>query len=72
MPTYEYVCNYCGQAFDVKASFAEKEKGLSPQCPTCANQDVQQVLRSVPFVRGSRGGGGCGCNPNTGCCGPQA
>ena len=72
MPTYEYMCNYCDEPFEVQATFAEKAKGLEVWCPKCANQDVQQVFGSVLVRRGSnkaRIGGGC--DPATGCCGPR-
>jgi putative FmdB family regulatory protein len=72
MPTYEYLCSECQNKFDVRATFAEKEKGLKPECPNCHSQKTIQVFGS--FATFSRGGGtsssslpGCGpvCGPGT-------
>lgn len=47
MPTYEFQCGDCGARFEVRASFAEKEKGLEPRCPQCGSENVGQIIGNV-------------------------
>lgn len=71
MPSYEYKCNYCSEIFEVKATLTEKAKGLEVFCPRCANQDVQQVFRTISVKRGGIRGASA-CDPSSGCCcGPR-
>ncbi len=63
--TYEYMCENCGEYFEVRASMAEKERGLRPLCPACASDNVFQVITSVNVFKRSRGGGSA-----PPCCGP--
>ena len=72
MPTYDFTCTDCGHATEVRATFSEKDAGLSPRCATCGGDDLRRLFRPVS-VMGSRmpapapaGGGGC-CGG--GCCG---
>jgi putative FmdB family regulatory protein len=72
MPTYDYECQDCGHAFEVRASISQKVAGLHPECPKCHGQDARQAFRSVMFIgRASdgadRGGPVGGCGP---LCGP--
>jgi putative FmdB family regulatory protein len=66
MPAYEYVCQHCGKAFEVRATMAEYSEGLSPVCPNCGSKEPLRVFTSVNVMGGRRGGG------ETGCCGPAA
>ncbi len=72
MPYYAYRCDKCGEAFEVRASFQEKEAGLAPECPRCHAQGARQVVTAGLVLRGSNGGGaspsGCGPNAGPGCC----
>jgi putative FmdB family regulatory protein len=69
--TYAYQCDKCGEAFTVRATLAEKERGLDLSCPRCGEKSVTQDLRGVGM--GFRGEGGGppfrGCGPGSGCCG---
>jgi putative FmdB family regulatory protein len=67
---YAYVCDRCGASFTVKATLAEKERGLSPPCPRCGSRDVTQDLSGVGVVRGPGAGGPSVCGPGSGagCC----
>lgn len=72
MPTYEYICSECQNKFDVFATFAQKEKGLKPECPSCHSKKVIQVFGNFMVMGGSKSGGfnpGGGFTPS---CGPQA
>jgi putative FmdB family regulatory protein len=43
MPTYEYVCNKCGEQFIRIMSLHEYETGKFP-CPKCGSEDVKQQM----------------------------
>ena len=43
MPIFDYLCNNCGQAFEVMIKNEEKDK---IQCPQCLSKDVKQQLSS--------------------------
>lgn len=49
MPTYEFKCDDCGERFDIRASFSEKEKGLNHECPRCGNEDTERVFGGLVF-----------------------
>lgn len=67
---YAYQCEDCGEQFTVRATLAQKERGLSPSCPLCGSRKVDQDFASVGIVRS--GGGGsvpfCGPGAGPGCC----
>lgn len=60
--TYAYACEKCGEKFTVRATLAEKERGLEVQCPRCGSSEVVQDLSGV--------GLGFGAVPGPSCCGP--
>jgi len=72
VPVYEYRCEDCGERFDVRASFAEKQAGLEPTCPACDGGRVMQIMTAGVFIRSaaSSGASGPGCAPSagSGCC----
>lgn len=78
MPTYEYHCKECGYYFDVKATIAEKEKGLDVACEQCGSKELQQVFGGFAIVGGQtvnvkssdsqNSGGGCCGGAGSGCC----
>lgn len=72
MPLYAFRCEDCGEPFDVRATFAEKDAGLSPRCPTCDGAHVKQVLTAGLLIRSSSGLGapsaGCAPSAGAGCC----
>ena len=47
MPTYEYRCGKCGEAFEVVCSIAEREQ--KAVCPACGVREVNQVFGSIAF-----------------------
>ncbi len=58
MPTYEYVCTKCGERIEIRATIAEKTKGLSVTCPKCGSSEVSQVFGALG-IRTSSSGGSC-------------
>lgn len=68
---YEYRCPQCGRPFEVRATLAEKERGLSPRCPECGSEDVQRVFSPVMMLGARSGGGaesGADGHASGGCC----
>ena len=69
---YAYQCEKCGTGFTVRATVAEKSRGLELRCPKCGEKDVTQDLRGIGMAFGSGGPGGGppwpGCGPGAGCC----
>ena len=76
---YEYRCPRCDRPFEVYASLAEKERGLSPRCPQRGSEEVHRVFSPV-MVLGARSNGtgpedasngyasgGCCCGGACGC-----
>ena len=70
--TYEYKCDHCGTLFEIRATVAEKTRGLRLECPTCGNANATQVYTSMNVLTRSSGGGVpprfCGPGSGAGCC----
>ena len=72
MPFYDYRCKDCGETFEVRATFQEKEAGLKSACPKCGSLEVRQLLTTALMLHGGKeisGSGCCGPNSGSGCCG---
>ncbi|HED23651.1 MAG TPA: zinc ribbon domain-containing protein [Firmicutes bacterium] len=50
MPTYEYLCRDCGKIIEVRASLAEKEKGLEQACPECGSKNMIQYFGNTIVI----------------------
>lgn len=71
MPLYAFRCEDCGEPFDVRATFAEKDAGLAPRCPTCDGAHVKQVLTAGLLINAGSPTSprpSCGPTPGAGCC----
>lgn len=71
--TYEYKCDVCGAMLEIRATIAEKERGLQVECPACGGAKVTQVFTTVNVItRSARGSGApppfCGPGSRAGCC----
>ncbi len=75
MPLYDYQCHACGEVFEVRATFKQKEEGLHPICPSCESEEAEQVVSAPMVIRLGAGDGGslaplaCGSIAGPGCCG---
>ncbi len=68
MPTYEFVCKYCGNRFETFATISQKEKGLDLFCENCGSPDVKQIISApMTLLRGSPSSG-CSGSGSGGCC----
>ena len=58
VPTYDYVCQDCGETFEIRASISEYSKGVKPRCTRCGSERAVRAFGSVTVLTASRGGGG--------------
>ncbi|MFC2014581.1 zinc ribbon domain-containing protein [Chloroflexota bacterium] len=42
MPVYEYKCERCGEAIEIRRSIQEQEK--NPECPRCGTKNTKRVF----------------------------
>jgi putative FmdB family regulatory protein len=74
MPLYDYQCRDCGEVFEIRATFKQKEEGLHPNCPSCESKKTEQVVSAPMVIRAGAGDGASlapfACSPNAGpgCC----
>ena len=54
MPRYDYRCEDCGNAFEVRMSMSEYSEGNKPECPQCGSHAVDRTFTSVGVLTGSR------------------
>lgn len=47
MPVYDYICRDCGTISEVRATLAEKEKGLEETCPSCKSTNMTQYFGNM-------------------------
>ena len=59
MPVYEYECKKCGEKFEVRRGFFDKEKGKT-QCPKCTSHDTGRVFS----LFSSMASGSASCAPS--------
>lgn len=65
MPAYDYVCQDCGERFDVRMSIAAYSAGGAPPCEACGSRRVERAFTAVTVLTGGRSsGGGAGCAPS--------
>lgn len=51
MPTYEFICNACGEKFDEYLSIDNRNKPLVQPCPACGKEDcISKRFESFPTV----------------------
>jgi putative FmdB family regulatory protein len=71
MPTYEYVCTECGEKINIRATIAEKEKGLKVTCLKCGGMKMAQVFGNFMVMGSSKTGNKsscCGSSTGSDCC----
>jgi putative FmdB family regulatory protein len=65
VPAYDYVCQDCGETFEIRASIAAYSEGLSPRCKRCGSENVARSFSAVSVVTGSRSAArAVGCGPS--------
>ncbi len=81
MPLYDFYCESCDRAFEVRRSMRESTDGVV--CPLCAGDHVRRLFTPVATfssnssgqrtaLSGSGGCGGCAATSCSGCaCGHQ-
>jgi len=60
MPTYEYKCKKCGEKFEVRRGFFDKEKAKT-QCLKCGSDDTGRVFSF--FSSSASGSTSCAPSP---------
>jgi putative FmdB family regulatory protein len=68
VPAYDYSCEDCGAAFEVRMSIAAYSAGEKPACEACGSTHVTRTLTSVGVLTSGRTSGGsargAGCGPS--------
>jgi putative FmdB family regulatory protein len=54
---YEFACQECKKRFEIKASLAEYDKGLTPNCPECKSKKTNQILSNFFTSADTKNGG---------------
>jgi len=49
MPRYDYRCQNCGYAFEVRVTISQKAEGIEPECPECHSNAARQIFHPTPF-----------------------
>lgn len=55
MPTYNYLCNSCGEEFDRFNSIAERNVPTEEPCPSCGKETVSMKI-GAPGLNAEVGG----------------
>ena len=58
MPAYDYRCQDCGTAFEVRMSISAYSEGDQPPCGSCGSKNVARTFGSVNVMTAGRSGGG--------------
>ena len=67
MPRYDYRCDDCGHAFEVRMSMSEYSEGNKPECPSCHSANTERTFSSVGVLTGSRAASGGSAAGAPGC-----
>lgn len=69
MPSYDYRCRDCGQAFTIRLSMAAYSEGVRRPCPACGSANVERTFSALHVVTRARSVGGAsaaGCGSSSG------
>ncbi len=61
MPAYDFVCQDCGQRFEVRMSIAAYSEGAEVACEHCGSKRVARAFTSVNVLTSARSGSSSGC-----------
>jgi len=65
VPRYDYLCDSCGETFEVRASMAEYSS-LEPHCARCDSDEVSRVFAGLNVI-----GARSSSSSSDGCCQPS-
>ena len=66
MPSYDLVCQNCGNKFSVFCSISQKDQQM---CPQCKSTNLHQRFTAVNIGGKKGGGGSCSGKSCSGCAG---
>ncbi len=66
MPAYDFVCQDCGERFEVRMSMAAYSSGAKATCERCGSANVTRAFTSVTVLTGGRGGSGASVGASCG------
>ena len=70
MPRYDFVCQDCGSAFELRLSMSAYDSGEGRECPSCGSARAERSFTAVNVIAGGGGGGmGTTSNSSGGSCG---
>ena len=66
MPAYDYVCQQCGERFEVRMSMSAYSAGAKVACEECGSTHVERAYTTVNVLTAGRSGaapsaGGSSC-----------
>ena len=67
MPRYDFTCQDCGKAFELRMSMSAYSSGEGKQCPTCGSGSVERSFTSVNVIAGGSSGAGYAPAPRGSC-----
>ncbi|MBN2103194.1 zinc ribbon domain-containing protein [bacterium] len=66
MPVYTYICNECGEKFDLLVGVTAQQEAL--KCKKCGSKNIKKAIGSFNVGTGGGRSGGSGSSCPTGTC----
>lgn len=66
MPTYDFVCQDCKKASEVRMSISDYSEGARPQCDQCGSEKVERTFTAVNVLTSGRGSSASSSGPACG------
>ena len=63
MPAYDYICQDCGERFEIRMSISAYSEGTTPPCKSCGSVRVTRSFGAVNVLTGGRSSGGSYASP---------
>jgi putative FmdB family regulatory protein len=58
MPSYDFVCQECGNPYEARLSMSAYSAGEGRECPKCGSTQVERAFTAVNVIAGGRSSGG--------------
>jgi putative FmdB family regulatory protein len=71
MPSYDFICQECGSAFERRLSMSAYDSGEGRECPDCGSTDAERSFTAVNVIAGGGGSSFGSSQPSGGSCGPS-